>query len=1097
MHHRSRLVDLLIWSLVPQLANALQKRLGEDVAAGGVSGGLSVGLHQPPDSLQTTPSGDSPSLAHKLPNERALATFDAPASAVRAFSSASAVPPTAGLATRLAARTLQDWQVEELILLATVDGSIHARNRSTGAPHWVLALGQPMVETTYRRNRSGDGVPEDPVWVIEPTQDGGIFYYDPIAGSGLQRLGLTVKELADRSPYAYEGPPAVVYTMQKLNSLYMIDAANGSVIGEFGTAASANNTTCPPAEALDVNRCESGRITIGKTEYIINIQDINTREVITRLRYFEWTPNNRDQDLLAEYKSSIDGQYFYSTADGTINCMQTVGEKVASNTAFNYTLDSPIVRAFDLVKPTGDDAKDSPLTLLPQPRDPLLKSVLHNNHGSSERVRVNCTSDDSCFALSEVNYPAIAEGIPVADYYVERVFGYPRESSWRGWPRKLSGVHFLDAQGPQPIRRISGPVYPGIEGPPIETEKPMSELSPKQSPSYITRFILLLTVFTTLLAFYVAHTKKTPAQTRKHAKETVESDSKPRLAPAVREAEPAKETIFAGATANETPLEKVEFPASEEKENQVPAADEVEPDLEPKVNHEPTPAGEGAVKPKAKHPRGRRGGRKEKERQRLAAERWQQQQQQQQPSTVSIQESEEKYAGPLKINNLIIFKDSIIGEGNGGTLVFEGMFENRKVAVKRMLSHHYQLASQEVNFLQQSDDHPNVVRYFCQEKDDHFLYIAVELCQASLYDIWEFQRAKTAERRQQLENLKDQIQQDIPSALLQLAKGLCHLHELRIIHRDIKPHNILVAFPKPGQTKTRIVISDFGLGRNLPENASTIVDPTGNVGTVGWKAPELITQHKEGDGRSSTSSATASDKGLGAASGVKRAADIFSMGCLFYWVMTDGVHPFANESDYQFLRDLHIINDQKNMEKLASWEDTHEAMTLITWMLEHQPERRPTAQQVLNHPFFWPPKKRLAFLCDVSDHFEKEPRGRHEDGYKDDSPNLCVLEACATEVIGPKGNFLAILDKAFVDTLGKQRKYTGNRMLDLLRALRNKKNHYEDMTDEMKRRVGPLPDGYLNYWCRKFPHLLMACYQVIRTIELEQSNRFKEYFMAL
>ncbi len=33
-----------------------------------------------------------------------------------------------------------------------------------------------------------------------------------------------------------------------------------------------------------------------------------------------------------------------------------------------------------------------------------------------------------------------------------------------------------------------------------------------------------------------------------------------------------------------------------------------------------------------------------------------------------------------------------------------------------------------------------------------------------------------------------------------------------------------------------------------------------------------------------------------------------------------------------------------------------------------------------------------------------------------------------------KGNFLAQLDKCFVDSLGKQRKYTGDRMLDLLRA---------------------------------------------------------------
>ena len=81
------------------------------------------------------------------------------------------------------------------------------------------------------------------------------------------------------------------------------------------------------------------------------------------------------------------------------------------------------------------------------------------------------------------------------------------------------------------------------------------------------------------------------------------------------------------------------------------------------------------------------------------------------------------------------------------------------------------------------------------------------------------------------------------------------------------------------------------------------------------------------------------------------------------------------------------------------------------------------------HPFFWLPEKRLNFLVDVSDHFEWEPR---------DPPSyhLQVLEHNAANVMG--ANFLRRLDRAFVDTLGKQRKYTGTKMLDLLRALRNK-----------------------------------------------------------
>lgn len=109
-----------------------------------------------------------------------------------------------------------------------------------------------------------------------------------------------------------------------------------------------------------------------------------------------------------------------------------------------------------------------------------------------------------------------------------------------------------------------------------------------------------------------------------------------------------------------------------------------------------------------------------------------------------------------------------------------------------------------------------------------------------------------------------------------------------------------------------------------------------------------------------------------------------------------------------------------------------------------------------------------------------------------------LLEARAPEVIGGTddrpSDFLAKLDRHFVDTLGKQRKYSGHRLLDLLRALRNKKNHYEDMPEEVKKRVGALPGGYLSYWTNRFPRLLMACYEIVGESGLGDGDRFRGYF---
>ena len=51
-----------------------------------------------------------------------------------------------------------------------------------------------------------------------------------------------------------------------------------------------------------------------------------------------------------------------------------------------------------------------------------------------------------------------------------------------------------------------------------------------------------------------------------------------------------------------------------------------------------------------------------------------------------------------------------------------GKFDTRDVAVKRVLAACFSIADREVDLLRESDEHPNVIRYFCMEQDTQFRY---------------------------------------------------------------------------------------------------------------------------------------------------------------------------------------------------------------------------------------------------------------------------------------------------------------------------------------------------------------------------------------
>ncbi|GAB1292650.1 Serine/threonine-protein kinase/endoribonuclease IRE2 [Apodemus speciosus] len=414
---------------------------------------------------------------------------------------------------------------------------------------------------------------------------------------------------------------------------------------------------------------------------------------------------------------------------------------------------------------------------------------------------------------------------------------------------------------------------------------------------------------------------------------------------------------------------------------------------------------------------------------------------------------------PTVVGKISFNPKDVLGRGAGGTFVFRpgplarGQFEGRAVAVKRLLRECFSLVRREVQLLQESDRHPNVLRYFCTERGPQFHYIALELCQASLQEYVESPDL-------------DRWGLEPTMVLQQIMSGLAHLHSLHIVHRDLKPGNILMAGPD-SQGQGRVVISDFGLCKKLPAGRCSFSLHSGIPGTEGWMAPELLRLPPDSP---STQEAEA-DELQRKKKMLTSAVDIFSAGCVFYYVLSGGSHPFG-ESLY---RQANILSGDPCLAQLQ--EETHDkvvALDLVKAMLSLLPQDRPSAGWVLAHPLFWSRAKELQFFQDVSDWLEKEP---------EQGPLVTALEAGSYKVV--RENWHKHISAPLQADLKRFRSYKGTSVRDLLRAMRNKKHHYRELPAEVRQTLGQLPAGFIQYFTQRFPRLLLHTHGAMRTCASE------------
>ncbi|XP_040907664.1 serine/threonine-protein kinase 36 [Toxotes jaculatrix] len=245
----------------------------------------------------------------------------------------------------------------------------------------------------------------------------------------------------------------------------------------------------------------------------------------------------------------------------------------------------------------------------------------------------------------------------------------------------------------------------------------------------------------------------------------------------------------------------------------------------------------------------------------------------------------------------------LVGEGSFGR-VYKGRkrFTGQVVALKFMPK--VGRSEKELRSLKREIEimrglqHPNIVQLFDSFETETEVVVVTEYAEGQLFQI--------------LEDDGHLPESQVRGIACQLVSALYYLHSHRILHRDMKPQNILLG--KSGVVK----LCDFGFARAM--SVSTLV-LTSIKGTPLYMSPELV-EEKPYD----------------------HTADLWSLGCILYELHT-GAPPFYTNSIFHLVQ--LIVKDQ------VKWPDTMSdtCTSFLKGLLTKDPQKRLSWPDLLHHPF--------------------------------------------------------------------------------------------------------------------------------------------------
>ena len=379
-----------------------------------------------------------------------------------------------------------------------------------------------------------------------------------------------------------------------------------------------------------------------------------------------------------------------------------------------------------------------------------------------------------------------------------------------------------------------------------------------------------------------------------------------------------------------------------------------------------------------------------------------------------------------------------IGSGAFGH-VYAGLDSNdgREVAVKRVEKVRMCRPEdrREIKNLLRLTDCEHVVRYLSYHGDQDFLYVVLELMEGTLEELV----------NGEVENKEGSLCKDV-------LNGLTFLHQNDIVHRDIKPGNILYK-QNPNLT---LKLADFGLSAmiaNVGVHTCTTTVMHSKAGTRCWMAPELLREAEQHS----------------------KASDVFACGLVLHYLLSGKKHPFGPENEsgkshfvIQHETEANILNNKLTVDGDLS----PEAQDLIKLMVNCNKDDRSSADEALRHPLFWSNHKKVAFLTAVGN--QPEVVSPRHFAYP-----LSLVEQDLENALGAQffrnpwdGEIPQIYAEMTLSR--KSRKYVISSAVDLLRFVRNTYAHVGELTEAIKASV---LNDYVFF--SKFPSLVIVVYKAV------------------